>query len=280
LEALLADPDVTTVRTVARRPLPSRPGLAHTQADLRDPAAREALAGVDVLVHLGFQLWRARTGATSLNLDGTGNVLAARPARVVLASSAAVYGAWPDNPLPITEDHVPRPNPECPYAGEKLVVERLCADAAPTTVLRIGAVLGPNADPKVARAARGYRLAVPAIRGAGEALQFLHEDDVVVALHQAVRTGSGLGVLNVATDDWLDAAGVAAATGGRVVRLPRSVMLGLSEAAFRLRLAPFGIDRAILLNGPLALDASRARTELGWKPAWTSTGVLRQSGRW
>ena len=41
------------------------------------------------------------------------------PAQValVLASSAAVYGAWPDNPLPIDEGHEPHPNVECPYAA-------------------------------------------------------------------------------------------------------------------------------------------------------------------
>ena len=87
--------------------------------------------GCDVLVHLGFQLWRS-PDAEGANVGGTANVVASRPGRIVLASSAAVYGAWPDNPLPLTEAHAPRPNRQCPYAGHKLEAEHRCADAAPT----------------------------------------------------------------------------------------------------------------------------------------------------
>ncbi|HEX3425652.1 MAG TPA: NAD-dependent epimerase/dehydratase family protein [Acidimicrobiales bacterium] len=200
LPLLLADPAVTNVRTVARRGLPQHPKLVHTEADLRQDTARSALEGVDVLYHLGFALWRS-DDAAHVNFDGTRNVLAARPARVVLASSAAVYGAWPNNPLPLTEDHWPRPNPECPYAVDKLRAERLCQTSAPTLVLRIGAVLGPHADPRVAKAVHGYRLGVPAPMGKDAALQFLHEDDAATALHAAGAAGA-TGVLNIAPPDW------------------------------------------------------------------------------
>jgi UDP-glucose 4-epimerase len=116
-----------------------------------------------VLWHLGFRLWRER-GANRLdgvNIDGTRNVVATKAGRIVFPSSAAVYGAWPNNPLPLSETSPTRPNRECPYAAEKLEAERICSDAAPTVVLRICAVLGPNSDPRVRRSARGYRLAVP-----------------------------------------------------------------------------------------------------------------------
>jgi UDP-glucose 4-epimerase len=246
--------------------------VLHTQADLREDAAREALAGVDVLYHLGFALWRGRD-SVHLNRDGTRNVLAARPARVVLASSAAVYGAWPDNPLPLTEDHWPRPNRQCPYAVDKLRAERLCQAAAPTVALRIGAVLGPHADPAVAKAVRGYRLVVPAIRGKNAALQFLDEVDAAAALHRA-GTSAATGVVNIAPVDWLSAQDVAQVAGSRVLPVPRRLLLAASEATRRLRLAPFGADRAILLNGPLALDPARASDLLGWQATKSSAQVL------
>jgi nucleoside-diphosphate-sugar epimerase len=263
---------VTTVRTVARRPLAARPKLVHTEADLRSDAAREALAGVDVLFHLGFALWR-RPDAGDVNWDGTRNVLAGGPARVVLASSAAVYGAWPDNPLPMTEDHWPRPNPQCRYAADKLRAERLCEASAPTLALRIGAVLGAHADPAVTRAVQGYRVGVPAFWGKTEALQFLAEEDAARALHVA-GASAATGVLNVAPADWLNAAGVARVAGSRVVRLPGRLLLAGSEAAFRLHLAPFGADRAILVNGPLAVDPHRAAGVLGWTAIRSSAQVL------
>lgn len=296
LDAVVADPLVTAVTSVARRPVAPRPKLRHVRADLRHPDARAALAGVDVLYHLGFQLWSGRGGPDAMraaNLEGTANVLAGRPVQVVLASSAAVYGAWPDNPLPLTEAAPPRPNRECPYAEHKLAVEATCTAAAPTIALRLGAVLGPHADRAVARSVRGYRLAVPAVRGAGEALQFVDEADAVAAVVAAGRLAVGGPaaaahdargpvplVVNVATDDWLDAAGIAAVTGGRVLRLPLRVLIAASEAGRRARLAPFGADRAVLVNGPLALDNHVAARTLGWRPTRPSVEVLAAaSGR-
>jgi len=268
---------VATVRSVARRDLADHPKLVHTKADLCSPRARQALQGCDVLYHLAFQLWRSG-GSTSLgpvNVEGTRNVLAAGPGRVVLASSAAVYGAWPDNPLPLTEQSMPRPNAEVPYARDKLEAERLCADAAPTAALRISAVLGPHSDKRVRRSARGYRMAVPAVRGVHQALQFLDEDEAASALHAAGR-GGATGVFNVATEDWLSESDIARLAGGRVVRLPLNAVLAASEAAIRIRLMPFGADRAIFLNGPLALDPSAASEALGWRPARSSAEVLAE----
>jgi UDP-glucose 4-epimerase len=263
------------VRSVARRSLPPHPKLVHTRADLTAASARRALGDVDVLFHLGFRMWREgsanRLGPA--NLSGTANVLAARPKRVVFASSATVYGAWPDNPLPLTEDAEPRPNPEVPYAVQKLEAERMCAEAAATAILRICAVMGPHADPRVRRSAAGYRLAVPAVPGVTQALQFLHVDDAAAAVHAAGRSPA-TGVFNVATADWMSEVDIARVAGGRVVRLPLGVVLPASEVLARLRLLPFGADRSIFLNGPIALDPARAAAGFGWSPTRTSTQVL------
>jgi UDP-glucose 4-epimerase len=266
------------VRSVARRALAvSDPKLVHTQADLRDPSAGAALADVDVLWHLGFQLWRtgSRNELGDVNVVGTRNVLSADPARVVFASSASVYGAWPDNPLPLTESSVPRPNVECPYAAQKLEAEALCAAGAPTITLRIAAVLGPHSDPQVRKAAARYKMVVPAVKGVTQALQFLDEDDVAASLHLAGKADA-TGVFNVATDDWLSESDIASIAGSRVLRLPLRLTLGVAEVAARTRFLPFGADRACMLNGPLALDASAAAAGFGWKPTKTSTEVLRQ----
>jgi nucleoside-diphosphate-sugar epimerase len=250
--------------------------VVHTRADVRDAAARRALEGVDVLWHLGAQVWRGR-GQESVNVDGTTNVLAARPGRVVLASSAAVYGAHADNPVPLGEADAARPNDECAYARQKLACEGLARDAAPTAVVRITAVLGPHADPRVARAARAYRIVVPASR-APIALQFLDEDDAARGLLEA-GMHAATGTWNLAPADWLDAHDVATITGGRVVRLPLRAVMAVSEGAYRARLLPFGADRACLLGGPLALDVARARDELGWAATWASTEVLARAVR-
>lgn len=258
------------------------PRVIHTRADLRDPAARQALSGVDVLFHLGFQLWLDEGGEAAMadvNLAGTANVLAGGPRRVILLSSAAVYGAWPDNACPLPESAAPRPNPECAYAGQKLAVEQMCAQAAPTVSLRVAAVLGRDADDRVRRAVRGYRWAVPAVAGVTQAVQFIHQDDVVDACLAAWRkltdgASTPSEVLNVAPRDWLDAAGIAGVTGGRVLRLPRAALLGASRAAYRLGVTPFGPDRSVLLGGPLALDPGAAASRLAWQAKHSSAETL------
>lgn len=251
------------------------PKLRHVQSDLRDAAARQALEDSDVLFHLGFQLWRTgrRNQLDGANIPGTANVLAAKPGRVVLASSAAVYGAWPDNPLPLTETDEPRPNTECEYAADKLQAERMCAEAAPAITLRISAVLGPDVDPQVRKAARRYKLSVPAVKGATQALQFLDQDDAVRALHMAGKADA-TGVFNIATDDWLSEKEIASLAHSRVMRLPLGMTLKTSEVLAWTKFLPFGADRACMLNGPLALSPAAAADALGWKPTRTSTDVL------
>lgn len=262
--------------------------MIHTRADLRDRAARRALSGVDVLFHLGFQLWLGEGGEAVMaaaNLAGTANVLAAHPSRIVLLSSAAVYGAWPDNACPLSESASPRPNPECAYAIQKLAVERMCAAAAPTLSLRVAAALGPDTDPRVRRAVRGYRWTVPAVAGVTQAVQFVHQDDVVAACLAAWRKLRDVAsppseVLNVAPPDWLDAPDIATMSGGRVLTLPRPLLLGASRAAHRLGLTPFGPDRSVLLSGPLALDPGAAASTLGWRARRSSAETLASMLAW
>ncbi|MHB8663456.1 MAG: NAD-dependent epimerase/dehydratase family protein [Acidimicrobiales bacterium] len=275
LALLLDDPEIDRIRTVARGDVPAHPKIHHTRADLTAREARDALDGVDVLWHLGAQLWRSRDGRQiDVNLAGTANVLAARPAHIVFASSAAVYGAHPDNPVPITEALAPRPNAECPYAWHKLEAERMCAEATATTVVRICAVLGAHADRRVARATMGYKAAVPALRRTRQAMQFIDEDDAAAGLFAAGRSPDVGGCFNLATEDWLSAEAIADISGGRVIALPRRLAIAASELGFRLRVLPFGADRSSLLGGPLALDPSHAIAEFGWKPTMTSAAVL------
>ena len=295
LASLAASPQVAEVRSVARRPLgpaaaeQGRGRCVHVCADVRDPAARRALEGVDVLYHLAAQVWQG-AGADGLetmaevNVEGTRNVLRARPGAVVLVSSAAVYGAWPGNPLPLDEDQRACPNPECPYGGQKLLCEAVCAqEHGNWAVARLAAVLGPHADARVARAVQGYRLAVPAMRGVRQAVQWLDETDAVEGLRavgQALVTpGSGAAgeVFNIATEDWLSAPEAARVAGSRVVTVPRPALMAGSRLGKRLGVTPFGADRAVLIGGPLALSVTKASRVLGWQPTRTSAQVLSSS---
>ena len=84
-------------------------GVTWRVVDVRDPALAGRLAGVDVVVHTDLDLapdsdHRERR---AFNVRGAQTVLTAaaagRVGRVVLLTSAMVYGARPDNPVPLEE---------------------------------------------------------------------------------------------------------------------------------------------------------------------------------
>jgi nucleoside-diphosphate-sugar epimerase len=146
--------------------------------------------------------------------------------------------------------------------------------------VRLAAVLGPHADARVARAVRGYRLAVPAVRGVRQAVQWLDEDDAVEGLRAVGRAlvapGRGVAgeVFNIATQDWLSASDAALVAGSRVATVPRRALMASSRLGKRMGVTPFGVDRAVLISGPLALSVTKAKLVLGWQPTRTSVQVL------
>lgn len=99
--------------------------------DVRDPAIAEKLRGADVVVHMALDLDLETDPAarTAYNVRGTQTVLTAAAAvgvhRVVLCTSAMVYGALPDNDIPLSEDAELRATAEATGVGDLLEIERL-----------------------------------------------------------------------------------------------------------------------------------------------------------
>lgn len=109
--------------------LPSHPALTPVMGDLLDPALLEAAiaqAKPDVIYHLAGQAYPARSWhnpalTVAVNTGGTVNLLQAavvfgRP-RVVVVTSAEIYGVVSPQALPITETSLPRPHH--PYGVSK-----------------------------------------------------------------------------------------------------------------------------------------------------------------
>ena len=117
------------------------------------------LGRADTVAHLAFLVApRADAALTErANIEGTRRVLEAAAGAgiggIVVVSSAMVYGAWPNNPVPLTEDAPLRPNPGVTFATQKAEIERLVAEWAddhpglPVAVLRPVTVVGPAPCP-------------------------------------------------------------------------------------------------------------------------------------
>src|SRR5690606_27333965 len=107
--------------------------VAH-RAKLREADLVSLLEGVDVVCHLAGSDPLEGTDLDH-DLHTTARVLEAVATsgarQVVVRSSATVYGAWPDNPVPLSETAPLRPNAESPWVlVRRQLEERVEAFAA------------------------------------------------------------------------------------------------------------------------------------------------------
>jgi UDP-glucose 4-epimerase len=252
--------------------------------DIRDPnVVRNAVAGIDVVYHLGALPSVARSVADpirtdSVNTAGTVTILqAAREAgvrRVVYASSSSVYGDTPT--LPKQEDAAP--NPRSPYAVSKLAGEAYCRAfthvfGLETVSLRFFNVFGPRQDPSSEYAAVIPRFITrmqagdpPVVYGdGGQSRDFTYVGNAVGACVLAAEAPAASGtVMNVACGE-------------------RITLLELIEELNRVlgtRLDPeFQPGRPGDVRHSLA-DVSRAGRLLNYRPEVSVRTGLRNTASW
>ncbi len=216
--------------------------------DLMAPDAAARLAellqreGVEVVVHLAFRRWPGAgpTGQRGLDVFGSRQVLRAcaaqRLAQLVVAGTTQCYGAHPDNPNYLSEQHALRGHPAAPSVQDRCEVERLVADFAAreaqtaTTVLRCCWTLGPEAAGPVARWLS--RPLVPTLLGYDPLLQLLHERDCLAVFEQAALSPHP-GVFNIVAPGVAPLSVLLGAAGKRALPLPAPLLQGLSAVARR-----------------------------------------------
>jgi UDP-glucose 4-epimerase len=192
------------------------PAATLVQGDVRDPdAVTKAMDGVEIVFHEAAMVSVPRSVEEPLacherNATGTLTVLErarAEDARVVLASTTAVYGEPATLPVPETAATAPR----SPYAVSKLAAEEYAATyteryGLPTVALRYFNVYGPGQPPGpysgvITAFLDALHTGAP-LRVHGDGSQtrdFVHVSDVVRA-NLAAATTDGVGTAyNVGT---------------------------------------------------------------------------------
>lgn len=192
---------------------------------------------------------------------------------VVLVSSAMVYGAWANNPVPLTEDALLRPDVGFPYArqlgtAEQMVDEwRTAAAGRSVTVLR----------PAITMAAGGTgRLAGALAAGLGQRMgeadppaQFLHLDDLVSAVMLATERRLD-GIYNVAPDGWIAGERVRALAGGVPrLKLPDRLNEVVNSLRWRFQRGPIPPGLSSYTRWPWLVANDKLR-EQGWQPTVTN----------
>ena len=258
--------------------------LADSPEDLDAAASPAGMGCAAVVVDLGSSDYDNRAARRESATESAAATLAIADRlganHVVFVSSALVYGAAPNNPVPLTEDATLRPDVEFVFARQLASAEELVEQWRTARPGRTTCVLRPA----VSLAAGGSsRLATALVFGFGRRLaqadppsQFLHLDDLAAAV--AIGVDRRLdGVFNVAPDGWVPGERVRALSGERP-RLPLPERFSELVAGLRWRflrgpippgLLPYTLEPWVVSNGRL-----RAA---GWAPTVTNEQTYVES---
>ena len=230
------------------------------------------------LVHLAFITERGINRREVLsnreaNLKGLQSVLnsclRARIRHFVYLSSHTVYGAHPDNPVPLADGTPLRPSPEYPYGYDNFLSEQIIQEFSEehpdikVTVLRPCIVLGPNADNHVTRAF--FRPWLMAVQNHNPPLQFLYEDDLARVLTIIIKQGIP-GVFNVAGEGVVFYREVAEIIKSKLIELPAFLGYPLVQLTWRLHLQRYSTAAGLdLVRYPIVLSTSKLRHTTGYR---------------
>lgn len=278
---LLGDPDVDCVVAIDRQRLHLPSGTDRARLEVRRVHLKEAdldalLASADVVVHLAGSDPLEGTPVDH-DLTTTSRVLAAADRcgvdQLIVRTSATVYGAWPDNPVPVTESAELRPNDETPWVQVRASIEeRISAFAeshpdVAVAVLRPCVTVSEDGPDELGRVLAAARIVAPA--DDAPPAQFVHADDVASAV-DVVRRARAAGAFNVAPDGGLEAARIGALVGGAPrLSLPGWLARSITALGWRYQLAPTPPGFLPFVTEPWVVANDRLR-ELGWEPSTTN----------
>ena len=271
---------------VDRRPFDDKPkDIQHAQIDIRRRKLKDLFRSeaVQAVVHLGV-MHNPRTSASehhSWNVAGFAKLLEYiakfQIPKLVVLSSANVYGPQPENPQFLSE--------EAPLLGgarfgeirDLIEVDMLAQSffwkhpTAETVILRPVHILGT-----VHNAASNFlRLSpVPTLLGYDPMIQVIHEKDVVGALRLALRPGVR-GVFNVAGPAPIPLSRVVRILDRPTVPIPYSVGKAVLKRLWRLRLTNFPAPELDHIRYVCMVDDRRVREELGFKHAFDIEETVR-----
>ena len=255
------------------------------RVDLTEPTADSLVAEIlqkeecDALLHAAFFTDPHADVELSHELEVVGSLhvmnaaAAAGVRKLVVTSTAQVYGPHPDNPGYLGEEHALRPHREAHALRDRAEMEGLLRVFAQrhrdivVTALRPSWIMGPSFDSSVTRRFESAR--VVTLLGYDPLLQFLHEEDWLDAVELALERDVP-GALNLAGDGVLPLSTLLRLAGKRSLPLPHPLVY---RAALLDSLARTGDPPAAFfdyLRFGWVVDTRRAREQLGFDPVYTT----------
>ena len=271
---------------IDRRPFVGRPkDVEHHQVDLRSKKAREVFrqGGIDGLVHMGvMHAPRAdRAEVYSWNIGATAKLLEYcqrySVPKVLVLSSANVYGPRPDNAQFLTEEAPLLAAQAFPAMRDLVEFDHMAssffwkARDIDTVILRPVHILGA-----VRNAPSNYlRLnIVPTLLGFDPMIQIIHEHDVAEAIVCALRVGVR-GIYNVVGPGQLPLSEIVRELDRPSVAVPHVAARHIWTAAWRLGLSSYPVEEFDFIRYVCMVDGARAARELGFQARHSLRETIR-----
>ena len=241
--------------------------------------------GVEAVVHLAFSRPRNRREAgevSEANRNALEGVLrsceSATVGHVIYVSSHTVYGARPDNPIPLTVDAQRQAPPDLLYAQDNARAEQRLTEFAENrrdirvTVLRSCKVVGPSASSGLP--VEAFPRWLVGVEGFDPPLQFLYEEDLARVLNILIERGIS-GAFNIAADGLVFYKELAEIIGSRILWLPPFLAYPMSQFVrdphFQMEPGRSGLN---LVRYPVVMSTSKLRQATGYRFWHTSQEAL------
>ncbi|MDT7728176.1 MAG: UDP-glucose 4-epimerase [Actinomycetota bacterium] len=271
--------------TPPRKSVLQRMGNAEfVRADIRNPLIAKVIssAKVDTVVHASTTAHPAgpsRRGVIKeVNVIGTMRLLAACQRsplvqKLIVKSTAAVYGAGARSQAVFTEDSELIPMSASGYAKDAVEMEgyvRGLSRRRPditVTMARFINLIGPDVDTVLSRY---FALpVVPTVLGYDARIQLLHSADALAVLELATLQDKP-GVFNVGSDGVLTLSQAIRRAGRLELPMPRAVVPSVGKILRGARVVDFSADQVRLLNFGRVVDTTKLKQEFGYIPRWTT----------
>lgn len=271
---------------IDRRRFEGKPeDIVHHQLDMRRRKTRDIFraGGIGAVVHLGVMHNLRESDKTHHEWNVAGflklleYVSTYGVPKLVVLSSATLYGPSPDNPQFLTEDAPLLGAQEFSRIRDLVEVDMLAQSffwkhpEVETVILRPCHILGRtrNAPSNYCRMERPMTLL-----GFDPMMQVIHERDVVEAMAASLRPGVR-GIFNLRGPGELPLSRMLRLLGKRPIAMPGPLAKGLLGGLWPSRAASFPSPELDHLRYVCMVDDSRARKELGFKPRYGIEETLR-----
>jgi nucleoside-diphosphate-sugar epimerase len=187
-----------------------------------------------------------------------------------------VYGARPDNPVPMAEDAPLNADPDGSAVGDFMEIEQLAERSPRTnpgmaiTVVRPAALVGEGIDTLITRHFEAPRLLV--VKGCVPRWQFCHIADLLSAIELAAAGEVG-GAFAVGAPGWLEQEEVERLSGLRRIELPSRVTFATAQRLHRAGITRAPVSDLHYVVYPWVVDCKTLR-EAGWQPTISNTRAL------